>query len=256
MQQYRKLWMLSTIFIVGLTGCGQDDETAFQDKRTENTMPMGYYSNEEHESNGGNAVLLDGSDNDGPAVEIMDHTWGVERETNKRYLRVNNENNKQLINSHMVNNQMTNNTLRDILPDGVNTGDPTLGRSDVNYHGHMYMANQPTRQSYYNGYAGDYSKRITQATENVENVKEAQAFVDDEKVIIAVRLNDKMRVEETEKDIQEAVNPLLSGRTAQIVTNESQFNRIKVIDHDLRKGRSKEPLDKEMENVPQSNRNN
>ena len=77
--------------VIGLAGCNTNDETALQDKRTERTMPIGYYSNENHEKsgNGGNAIILEGSDNDGPAVEIMDHTFGRESETNKRVMRSN-----------------------------------------------------------------------------------------------------------------------------------------------------------------------
>lgn len=246
MQQHRKLWVLSTIFIIGLTGCGNDGETALQDKQTKNTTPVGYYSNEEHESKGGNAILLDGSDNDGPATEIMDHTWGVERETNKRYLRVNNKND----------NQGNNRTIADTQQDNLNAGTSHLGQTDMNYHGHMNRANLPTRQSYYNGYEGNFSEQITQTTEKVENVKEAHTFVDDKKVIIAVLLDDKVRANETKRKIQQAVQPLMNGREFEISTNESQFNRLEVIDHNLRNGGSEEKLNEDMENVPQSNRNN
>ncbi len=51
------------------------DETA-KDGRTDATLSIGYYSNEKHENKGGNAVLLDGADNDGPVTEIMDHSLG------------------------------------------------------------------------------------------------------------------------------------------------------------------------------------
>ncbi len=61
-----------------------------------NRSPVGYYSNENHENNGGNAVLLDGADNDGPVTEIMDHSLGAERNTNQRFLRVRNQNNNQV----------------------------------------------------------------------------------------------------------------------------------------------------------------
>ena len=235
-------------FYIGLTGCGNDDETALQDKQTERTTPVGYYSNEKHESNGGNAILLDGSDNDGPAIEIMDHTWGVERETNKRYLRMNHRNDNQ--GNH---NQENNATVADRQPDHLNSGTSHLGQTDMNYHGHMNMANLPTRQSYYTGYEGNFSEQITQVTEKVKNVKEAQTFVEENRVTIAVLLDDKVRAEETKIRIQEAVRPLMGGREFQITTNESQFNRLEVINHTLRNGGSEEKLNKDME---ETNRNN
>jgi len=235
--------VLSTIFIIGLTGFGNDDETALQDKQTQRTTPVGYYSNEKHESKGGNAILLDGSDNDGPATEIMDHTWGTERETNKRYLRVNNKND----------NQANDNTVADRQPDNLDSGTSYLGQTDMNYHGHINRENTPTRQSYYNGYEGNFSEKITRTIEKVENVKEAQTLVEDNIVTIAVRLDDKVRADETKKRIGEVVQPLMRGRRLQITTNESQFNRLEVIDHTLRNGGSEERLNKDME---ESNRNN
>ena len=94
MHQILKKSSIVVGLMIGLTGCNTNDETALQDKRTERTTPIGYYSNENHEKsgNGGNAIILEGSDNDGPAVEIMDNTLGRESETNKRVMRSSNSN--------------------------------------------------------------------------------------------------------------------------------------------------------------------
>ena len=83
MRQYQKFGLVP-ILLVGLVGCGNGDQTA-KDGRTNEPLSVGYYSNENHENKGGNAVLLDGADNDGPVTEIMDHSLGTERNTNQRF---------------------------------------------------------------------------------------------------------------------------------------------------------------------------
>ena len=93
LQKYQKFGLVP-ILLLGLVGCGNGDQTA-KDVRTDEPLTVGYYSNENHENKGGNAVLLDGADNDGPVTEIMDHSLGAERNTNQRFLRVRNENNNQ-----------------------------------------------------------------------------------------------------------------------------------------------------------------
>ncbi|PKG24418.1 YhcN/YlaJ family sporulation lipoprotein [Niallia nealsonii] len=84
-----------------LTGCGISDEEA-NNKEVNNAKPMGYYSNEHHErNNGGNARILDNEDNDGPLVEMMDHTLGEEGQT------VRNVNNHKLTRAEL-NEEITN----------------------------------------------------------------------------------------------------------------------------------------------------
>ena len=97
MRQYQKFGLVP-ILLVSLVGCGKADQTA-KNGRTNEPLSVGYYSNENHENNGGNAILLDGADNDGPITEMMDHSLGAERNSNQRFLRVRNE---------IINNQVNN----------------------------------------------------------------------------------------------------------------------------------------------------
>jgi spore cortex protein len=228
LRKYQKFgWV--PILVLGLVGCGNGDQTA-KDVRTDEPLTIGYYSNENHENKGGNAVLLDGADNDGPVTEIMDHSLGTERNTNQRFLRVRNENNNQ------VNDVIPNlpNPTANGYDVNLNSRDPLIGGNDQNYHGHLNNSNHATRQSYYNGNNGNMNERITELVENVENVKEAKTVIHGNEVLVGVRLNNNDREEDTKRNIQQAVQNHLDGKTIHLLTNDSQFNRLKTIDQDLR----------------------
>ena len=125
MPQILKKSSILAALVIALAGCNINDETALQDKRTERTLPIGYYSNENHEKNGGNAIILDGADNDGPLVEIMDHTLGKESERNNSVMRSNNSDSE--MNPLAPVNERKNTRL----------GEPMFGQRDENYHGHL-----------------------------------------------------------------------------------------------------------------------
>lgn len=226
--------------MIGLTGCGNDDETALQDRRNDDTIPIGYYSNENHDGNGGNAILLEG-DNDGPATEALDHSMGKERELNRQGVQdMKNNNGLYKINNREI----------------ANDGRYNIGAGDKNYHGHLNNSALPTRQSYYTGYDGKLSEQITSEVKKVENVKDAQTVIDKENIIVGVRLNDGNKAEETKRNIKNAINSHVNGRSVKIMTNESQYNRIKVINNDLRNGGPKDELDREIRNLNRTNENN
>lgn len=237
MQQFLKKSSIYATIVIGLTGCSTNDETALQDKRTERTLPIGYYSNENHENNGGNAIILEGSDNDGPAVEIMDHTLGKESETNRRVMRSSNSD-SELNSLAPVDNR---NNQRSV--------DPLIGQRAINYHGHLNNANSTQRQSYYTGYEGKFAERITTAVKGVQNVKDARTIVYGKNVIIGVQLANGNLVEETKRNIQQDIQKHVDGRTVYYVTNESRFNAIKAMDNDLRNGSSKEHINTDIKKL-------
>lgn len=239
MQQHTKFWLLSSIFIIGLTGCGNNEETAVQDGRKDSTIPIGYYSNETHDANGGNVILLEG-DNDGPATESLDHTLGKERDTHRQ----GDKGVKSKNGIYKINN-------REFFSDGR----PVLGDDDKNYHGHLNNNELPTRQSYYTGNEGKLSEKITSEVRKVANVTEAQTVIDKKSIIVGILLNDENKAEETKRSIRKAIEPYANGRSVKVMTNESQYNRIKVINNDLRNGGPKDELDKEIRNMNQVNEN-
>lgn len=225
--------------MIGLTGCNTNDETALQDNRTKRTMPIGYYSNENHENNGGNAIILEGSDNDGPAVEIMDHTLGKESETNRKVMRSSNSDSES-------------NSLAPVKnPNNQRKVTPYIGQGDYNYHGHLNNMNSTLRQSYYKGYEGKFAERVTAAVKGVENVKDARTIVYKNNVIVGVQLADGNLAEETKRNIQQVIQRHVDGRTVYYVTNESRFNAIKAMDNDLKNGSNREQINTDVEKLIQ-----
>ncbi|MBP2240562.1 spore cortex protein [Cytobacillus eiseniae] len=203
---------------LGLAGCGANDESA--SRNINQTQPLGYYSNENHQNRGGNAQLLDGADNDGPVTEIMDHSLGAEGKN--KYVRVRND----------------------------GTQEPHLfSREDKNYHGHLGNNVRPARNSYYEAYSGELVEKINMAANSVTNVKDSQTVVNGEHVIIAARINDANRTAQTKARIREAVYPYLKGKNVKIVTDESTYNRLRNIDNDLRDGGPKDQLYLDVKNM-------
>ena len=253
LRQYRAFGMIP-ILLVGLVGCGNDNnETADVGGRT-GARQVGYYSNENNGDNGGNAILLDGADNDGPITEMMDQSLGADRNTNQQFSRVNNDTN---------NNNQVNRVSPFTYPDsdiaGYNinssTGESLMGGSDRNYHGHLNRSNDGTRQSNNNRNNGNTNERITQLVENVKNVKEAKTVIHGDKVLVGVRLNNNDREEDTRRDIQEAVQSHLNGRRLHILTNENQFSELRTIDNDLRNGGARGNLNRDINHLIQMNNN-
>ncbi len=100
------------------------------------------------------------------------------------------------------------------------------------------------------------NERVTQLVENVENVKEAKTVIHGNKVLVGVRLNNKSREGETRKNIQQAIQSQLNGKKLHLITNDSQFSRLKTIDQDLRNGGPKDDLNLDLNNLIRMNNNN
>jgi spore cortex protein len=219
--------VLSTVFLFAITGCGSnqtDDKTA-QNRQNNTPMSVGYYSNENHEGNGGNAVILDGADNDGPVVEIMDHSFGAERNGNRH-----------------AENQNAN-----------PSGDAVIGHTDQNYHGHLSNTNSDHLREYYSKDDGDAMQKITEAVEKTENVKDAETIVNRNNVMIGVQLNNRQYTEDTIRNIQATVQPYLNGRKVQIFTNTSQYNRIRSMNNNLGHGSTKNQINAELDSIVEDN---
>ncbi|MED3549132.1 YhcN/YlaJ family sporulation lipoprotein [Cytobacillus praedii] len=218
------------IMSLGLAGCGTNDESAGQQRYKDGAQPIGYYSNENHRNKGGNAQLLDGADNDGALTEMMDHTLGEEG----KYER----NNLQNRNANVPTPQRVS-----------DNGEPYLfKRDDANFHGHLGF-NKRASNSYYEAYNGEMVERINQAAAAVDNVNDVQSVVNGNYVIIAADINDTAQKKATIAKINQAVQPYLNGKTSKVVTDESTFNRLKVIDNDLRDGGPRDQLYLDVKNL-------
>ncbi len=216
--------------LLGAAGCGTNDESAGQQRSTDRAQPIGYYSNENHQDKGGNVQFLDGADNDGALTEMMDHTLGEEGQYGR--------------------NNLQNRRAKNQSPQRVSdNGEPYLfSRDDINFHGHLGF-NKRASNSYYEAYNGGMVERINQAAAAVNNVNDVQSVVNGDYVIIAADINNAARKEATIANIQQAVQPYLNGKTSKVVTDKSTFNRLKVIDNDLRDGGPRDQLYLDVKNL-------
>ena len=220
----------------GLVGCGANGKTVNQERSRHSIQPVGYYSNENHDrSRGGNARILDGADNDGPLIDIMDSSFGLEG--------VNYRNEQR--------NRPIRTSRRDIISTNVsNTKNTQFSRADFNYHGHL---GDNTRKSgsnyYYKAYDGKLVEEINHAVAKVKNVDDVQTVVHGNNVLIAVNLVNTSDESNTKAEIQRTVQPLLQGKTNEISTNPSTFSRLLNIDSTLRDWGPKDQTYLDLENL-------
>ncbi|WP_442595197.1 YhcN/YlaJ family sporulation lipoprotein [Neobacillus sp. D3-1R] len=230
---------LSAVMAMGLVGCGNNDEAGVQN-RNNAAQPMGYYSNENHGGNGNARVL---NDNDGPITEMMDHTYGTEGTRNVRQTGAGNGN-------------PANPTVPLANTDqNFYKRDNRFSRSDANYHGHLNDNTKKARSSYYTAYEGELTEKIGNVTGTVSNVEDVRSVTYGSNVLIAVDLTDYSREAQTKRDIEEAVQPYLRGRSVTVVTDEGTFSRLRQIDNDLRNGGPKDGLDTDLKNMFQTLKN-
>lgn len=212
----KQLVLSATIMMtLSLAACGTNEEG----NQGGQALPIGYYSNEDHEEKGGHTNWLN-EDNDGPFTEIMDHSFGGEGERNQ--LRA-------------LNN--------DAAPGGE-YNDTLFSRDDRNYHGHLNENRGGARSPYFTGYDGARVKKINEAAALVVNVADARSIIHEEHLLIGVMLEDPSREQETKAKIKDVVEPFVEGKKLTIVTNDSMYSEIKTIDNDLREGGSKDVLDR------------
>lgn len=202
---------------IGLGGCGANNETAVQDRNTNITQPLGYYSNENHENNGGNATILDQNDNDGPITEIMDRSTRTRDETNVIQVRENATNFDGNYNQS-DNRRSTNGT--------VNSG---LETRSTDFDGNYNQSDNHTSKSNYSVNEDQLIEKIGQAVASVSNVRDVQSVIYGDNVLIAVDIKDEARTAKTKNAIEKAVKPYLKGRTATIVTDETTLKRVRNI---------------------------
>lgn len=228
MRKVYKIISVAALLTIGLAGCGSTDQGAMGSNQSDGALSMGYYSNENH-GNGGNVRINE--ENDGPLVEIMDHTFGTEgnqirQDTDGNVIRKNDQN--------IFNRQ------------------PGFRTSDVNYHGHLDQNNDGARSSYYTAYDGNLSKTIANAASKVKNVKDVRSVVKGNKVIVATILENNSDEQTTKRAIAKAVKRHLNGKSLTIVTDEATFSRIRTIDNSLRDGVPKDQVQQDINNMLRS----
>ncbi len=129
-----------------------------------------------------------------------------------------------------------------------------MGASDRNYHGHLSARQNPAGQKTYNREnRGNESEQITNRVNELHNVKEAQTIISDETVVIGVLLEKNEKAHETKKNVQDVIQAQVKEKQVTVLTNESQFNRMKVINNELKNGGPREDIEQELNNIINTN---
>ncbi|MGM0844102.1 MAG: YhcN/YlaJ family sporulation lipoprotein [Bacillota bacterium] len=234
---HKKL-LLIPISAMVLGACSGTEDAA-REQSDNSYEPMGVYSNEGH-GNDRN------EDRDGPLTEWYDHSIGREgqaiREGKRRYLQVKDENGNPQNPSKPLAETDRNFFLKD----------ERASHGDANYHGHLDDNTRKARNSYYTAYEGELAEKIGEITASVENVNDVRSVTYGTNVLIAVDLADDNRFDETEREIERAVQPYLKGRTVTVVSDEGTFSRIRNIDNDLRDGGPREAIQMDIHDIIKS----
>ncbi|GKU81417.1 YhcN/YlaJ family sporulation lipoprotein [Niallia sp. NCCP-28] len=194
-----------------LTGCGISDEEA-NNKEINNAKPMGYYSNEHHErNNGGNARILDNEDNDGPLVEMMDHTLGEEGQTGA---------------SNVENVNDRRQTRAETKEEITNRGN----RTNVTYDNQL-------------------AKTIDQKSASVKNIKDAHSLVYGNNVLLAVQMYDKREMDATKKRLEKKITPYAGDKNISIITDQGIFSGIEEINKKIREGKPNKTITNNIEDI-------
>jgi spore cortex protein len=206
----KKIWLPSVLIVslIGVTGCAGNN-------RNDLSRPLGYYSNENHQNNYGNNLLVD---NDGPLTEMMDHTLGDEDQ-------VSNSQKKKMLQTRDENGNPPNPSAPLAENDQFLKKDNRFSTGDVNYHDHLSQNINNTGTTMDPKSLGKISDQIRQKVLTVRNVKDVRSVVYGSSVLISVDLNDKSKAASTKKAIKKAVKPYVNDRSVTVMTDEGTFSR-------------------------------
>lgn len=222
-----RYWVISVLFILSIVtaGCAGNNDASMAEHNRSNVRPMGYYSNENHPNRG--AGLF--NDNDGPLVEMMDHTLGAEDEDIERKKRA-------MLKTRDLNGNPYNPTVPLAKEDTLFKKDNRFSTSDANYHGHLNQTTASTGFSASPQYLADISDQIRNRAAQVANVRDVRSVVYGSSILISVDLIDKSRAAATKKAIQKAVKPYANGRSITVISDEGTFSRERNLHNDIREG--------------------
>ncbi|MBM7584821.1 spore cortex protein [Bacillus pakistanensis] len=221
MNRKRFLIPITAVMVSGLSACNTIEDAA-QNRYNDTYEPIGYYSNEGH-----------GGDNrderDGPVTELYDHSIGREakaiRDHKRHYLQARDENGNPPNPSTPLSTDDRNFLYQD----------NRASHGDANYHGHL-NGNIRSVKKPNPSVEGEWAEKIEDITASVENVNDVRSVSFGSDVMIAVDLNDHSKEEETKREIKNAVQPYIKGRSVTVVTDEGIFSRVRNNDNDVRDG--------------------
>lgn len=206
---------LSALLAVGLSGCANDDRAVMDKNNKSMGQPMGYYSDENHK-NGSNGMP---GDNDGPATELMDHNLGVE---NQSY----NEERRNRFSERDGNGNPPNPTKPLANHDhNFFQRDNKFSTSDANYHGHLNQRLGNTGTTTNPETQDRITEKIKSRVADIDNVQQVRSVLYGNSVIVSVKLANSKNVEETKRAIDNAVKPLVGGKSVQVITDDGALGR-------------------------------
>ncbi|MDP4086977.1 MAG: YhcN/YlaJ family sporulation lipoprotein [Bacillota bacterium] len=222
----RKGWIFPILVVMGfsLVGCSGNNRSGVNERYTDYTRPIGYYSNENHPKQTPEIF----NDNDGPVTEFMDHTMGAEgkiaHNQRNRMLQTRDENGNPLNPTVPLANE----------DQSFFKHDNRYSMSDANYNGHLHQNE--------GGFSADpatlgkLSDRIRSKAASVKNVRDVRSVVYGSSVLISVNLIDNSQAKNTKKEIKAAVKPYANGKSVTVITDEGTLSRNRTIKNDLREG--------------------
>jgi spore cortex protein len=211
----------------GLAACGSY-EGALDGRYDDSARPIGYYTNENHRDNNGNAYIM--NDNDGPVTEFLDR-GAMDRRTNV--------NRREMVNPTVPYAERDRTFFE---------RDNRFKYNDINYHGHLNSMNAKTRSSYYKRYNGELAEKISMQAKKVDDVSDARTLVYRDSVLVAVNTNAR-DVQRLENKVKQAVAPYTKNKKVRVVANPSMYQRVRVIDNNMRYGQSVEEIEKDLQTI-------
>lgn len=213
MEKKRLAGSLFVMILLGVSGCAGYNRTDVMNQNNV-SRPIGYYSNENHQNKTSGLF----SDNDGPIIELMDHTLGAESDIAARQKRAS-------LQTRDENGNPPNPTAPLAAEDQFLNKDNRFSTSDANYH------NQLNQNINNTGFSTDHkalariSEKLRRKVSGTANVRDVRSVIYGSSVLIAVDLIDKSKADTTKKEIQKAVKPYVNGKAVTIITDEGSFSR-------------------------------
>ncbi|WP_042459130.1 YhcN/YlaJ family sporulation lipoprotein [Neobacillus dielmonensis] len=218
----KKRWMIpfSVLMLAGAAGCANNDE-AGRNNVNQGARPIGYYSNENHPNNNYEALR----DNDGPMVDILDHSFGDEDQTNKQ-----NKLQKKDENGNPYNpTKPLAKTDRNFFQ-----RDNRFSTSDMNYHGHLNKRIGNAGVTTSPGYQEKVTDDIRNKVADVDNVRSIRSVSYGNTITVSVKLRDKSKDAETKRAIVNAVKPYADGKQVQVIIDDGTLGRDRNINNQQR----------------------
>lgn len=166
---------------------------------------IGYFSNEHWKKDNQGEVRFIDHESDGIFIEMLDRTtrneWKGMKENRRRKL-------EQAI----------------------------YNRHSGEYRYSLEELERPLHANFFEQYDGDLSMEIEQLATTIVNVADAHAIIYQNKIILAVVLEDLTRAKETKEKIIDVMDKYSNGKELHVVMDDHVYEQVQKIDERLRKG--------------------